>query len=96
MTHTTLSLDRMTGMVAFISNLQTDETLSVQVGNAEAVGSVAHLCARIVSTWHAQLEEERRQRQPPPQPQGKPGPKPRFKDPRCPACNGRHRAHTCK
>ena len=92
----TLVLDRNTSMVEFVSELQATETLqaAVQAGDVEAA-SLAQLCARIASMWRAQLEEERRQRQPPPQPDGKPGPKPRFKDPKCRACNGAHRAHTC-
>lgn len=92
----TLMLDRNTRMVEFVSELLAAETLqaAVRAGDVEAV-HIAQLCARIVSAWRAQLEEERRQRQPPPQPDGKPGPKLRFKDPTCPGCKGRHRTHTC-
>ena len=92
----TIVLDRNTSMVEFVSELQTDEALqlAVQAGDVQAA-HISHLCARIVSVWRAQLAEERRQRQPPPQPVGKPGPKLRFKDPKCRACNGAHRTHTC-
>ena len=96
MARVTIALDRATSILASVSLYREDEALQVAVhaGHVEAA-SVVQLCTRIVATWRAQLEEERRQRQPPPQPAGKPGPKPRFRDPKCRACNGAHRAHTC-
>ena len=96
MAHATLALNRTTSMVASLSLFREDEAvkMAVQAGHVEAV-SIVRLCTRIVETWQAQLAEECRQREPPPQPAGKPGPKPRFKDPNCAACRGRHRPHTC-
>ena len=96
MVHLTLALDRATSMVASVSLYQEDEALqmAVRAGHVEAA-SVLQLCTHIVATWESQLAEERRQRQPPPQPDGKPGPKPRFRDPACSACKGAHRKHTC-
>lgn len=97
----TLQLDATSGMVAFFAELQADETVCAAVGAGveEAVQAVA-LMARTARVWEKQLEEQRRERatrlerrQHAAEPATK---EKKAKDPNCAACQGRHRAHTCK
>ena len=97
----TTRLDTTSGMVAFLAELQSNETVRAA---AEAGGEAAEavtLMTRIASTWDAQLEEEQKQRDTQPQRQqdanSEAAPKrKRPLDPNCLACQGRHRPHTCK
>ena len=101
----TMQLDATTGFLAFMVELSTNETLqaAVQTGEEEAVHAAA-LIARIVSTWQAQLSEEQKQRDAAAQTRQRrdanaeaaPHRQQQKKDPNCPACQGKHRAHTCK
>ena len=99
----TSKLDDTTGFVAFMAELSGQETVqaAVQAGAEEAVHATA-LIARIVSTWEAQLGEERKQRDDAAaktrqRQDATAAPRqPRQKDPNCLACQGRHRPHTCK
>ena len=75
---------------------------AVLAGVAEAV-QAAELMSRIVSMWEAQLKKERTQRDAHAERQERqrgahvvPTKRKRPKDPSCPACQGKHRAHTCK
>ena len=92
----TLKVDHTTGVRESMAQLQATEALqaAAQAGDTQAK-RIAELFASILSTWDAQLEEERRQRTPKEQPPSKPGPKPRPRDPSCAACKGKHRGHTC-
>jgi hypothetical protein len=102
----TMRLDTTSGMVAFLAELQANETVraAVQAG-AEAAVQAVTLMARIASTWDAQLEEEQKQRDS--QIRKQLGRRDANADPLnsrvkkkgpdlCAACQGRHRPHTCK
>ena len=94
----TSQLDGATGMRACLASLAGNETMQAAVheGAEEAV-EVAEVIARLIRVWEEQLEEEQRQRNAHAAPTPKPAPKPqRVKDPFCLACQGKHRAHTCK
>ena len=97
----TSQLDAATGMLSCLSTLAADEAVQEAVhAGAEVAVEAAGMIARIISVWEAQLEEERKQRSAhPPVPTAKPAPAPkapRVKDPFCLACQGKHRAHTCR
>ena len=95
----TTQLETSTGILAFADELSRDDSVqsAAQAGDDEAV-QVLTLVASIVRAWGTQLEEERRQQEAQRQRGGGPAQKkaPKEKDPNCPACRGRHRAHTCK
>jgi hypothetical protein len=95
----TAQLESVTGIGAFMRELSTDETVQAAAeAGSEAAAQAATLTTRVVSLWERQLEEERQQRDAQRLRSARPAPEKREKkkDPNCKACNGAHRAHTCK
>ena len=92
-------LESTTGICALVRELSTDETVqaAMEAGSEEAA-EAATVATRIVSAWEAQLEEERRQQEAHRQRNTRPAAAQREKrkDPNCRACQGAHRAHTCR
>ena len=96
----TAQLESTTGFLAFLVEQSTDPRLeaAIEAGVEEAV-QVATLAASIVRVWEAQLVEERRQWEAQQRKAQTPAAEKcvkKKKDPNCRACQGAHRAHTCK
>ena len=99
----TAKLERATGVVAMLAELLGTPQLraAVVAGDTDAI-RISKLIELAVGKWGSQLEEERRAQQ---QKQDDAAAAvaareaaaaaKRVKDPTCPACQGRHRPHTC-
>ena len=100
----TIQLNNSTDMLEFMVSLSTDDAVQGVVrAGVEGAAEVATLATRVVSVWEAQLEDERKQRDASVRHMGRlkadamsEKAKKRPKDPSCCACQGQHRAHTCK
>ena len=100
----TIQLNNSTDMLELMVSLSTDDTVQAAVrAGVEQAAEVATLAARVVCVWEAQLEGEGKQCDASAKHMGRQHvaadcarAEKRPKDPGCRACQGQHRAHTCR